>query len=238
MAEPPLPLRGRAAPVSVRRLFGLDRSGPPPPQVAPGQPLRPWTLPNAIGFTRLALIPVFLVVELSSGDGTGALGATLFAVIAWGDYADGIAARVTGQYSRLGALMDPVTDRLLVVSGVVVCWHFQLLPRWAIAVLALRELAMLALGRYGLTRGVELRINWPGRLAVAPVMSAFFFAMVGWRTVGEVLLYVGLALALVATGALCARWAKRAASACARLSAAHLTSEPRRERSPRLSSSA
>ena len=124
----------------------------------------------------------------------------LFAVIAWGDYADGIAARVTGQYSRLGALMDPVTDRLLVVSGVVVCWHFQLLPRWAIAVLAARELAMLALGRYGLTRGVELRINWPGRLAVAPVMGAFFFAMVGLRTLGEVLLYVGLALALVATG--------------------------------------
>jgi len=186
--------------LTFRRLFGLDRSGPPPPQVAAGEPLRPWTVPNAIGFMRLALIPVFLVVELSSGDGTGALGATLFAVIAWGDYADGIAARVTGQYSRLGALMDPVTDRLLVVSGVVVCWHFQLLPRWAIAVLALRELAMLALGRYGLRRGVELRINWPGRLAVAPVMSAFFFAMVGWRTLAEVLLYVGLALALVATG--------------------------------------
>ena len=54
-------------------------------------------------------------------------------MIGWGDYADGIAARVTGQYSRLGALMDPVTDRLLVISGVVVCWHFQLLPRWALA---------------------------------------------------------------------------------------------------------
>jgi len=204
VAEPPLTTTSedaRAKPrLTVRRLFGLDRSGPPPPQTLAGQPLRPWTLPNAIGFTRLALIPVFLVVELSSGDGTGALGATLFAVIGWGDYADGIAARVTRQYSRLGALMDPITDRLLVVSGVVVCWHFQLLPRWAIALLALRELAMLALGRYGLQRGVELRINWPGRLAVAPVMGSFFFAMVGWRTVGEVLLYVGLALALVATG--------------------------------------
>ncbi|HEY5343695.1 MAG TPA: CDP-alcohol phosphatidyltransferase family protein [Solirubrobacteraceae bacterium] len=188
------------APLSVRRLFGLDRSGPPPQQTLAGQPLRPWTVPNAIGFARLALIPVFLVVELSGGDGTGALGATLFAVIGWGDYADGIAARVTRQYSRLGALMDPVTDRLLVVSGVVVCWHFQLLPRWALAVLAARELAMLALGRYGLSRGVELRINWPGRLAVAPVMGSFFFAMVGLPTVGEVLLYVGLALALIATG--------------------------------------
>jgi cardiolipin synthase len=181
------------------RLFGLDRSGAPPPQTRAGSPLRPWTIPNAIGFARLALIPVFLIVAFSSGDGTGALPATLFAVIGWGDYADGIAARLTGQYSRLGALMDPITDRLLVVSGVVVSWHFGLLPRWALAVLAVRELLMLALGELALRRGVELRINWPGRLAVAPVMGSFFFAMAGLQTLGRVLLYVGLALALLAT---------------------------------------
>jgi CDP-diacylglycerol--glycerol-3-phosphate 3-phosphatidyltransferase len=185
--------------LTFRRLVGLDRSGPPPPQVAPGQRLRPWTLPNAIGFTRLVLIPVFLIVELSSGDGTGALGATLFAVIAWGDYADGIAARVTRQYSRLGALMDPVTDRLLVVSGVVVCWHFDLLPRWALAVLIVRELSMVALGRYGLKHGVDLRINWPGRVGVAPLMGALFFAMCGLGAFAEVLLYIGLVLALTAS---------------------------------------
>jgi phosphatidylglycerophosphate synthase len=190
VAEPPL---------RARRLLGLDRSGPPPAQTAAGQPLRPWTIPNAIGFLRLALIPVFLVLALSSRDGTGALIATLFAVIGWGDYADGIAARVTRQYSRLGALMDPVTDRLLVLSGAVVTWHFQLLPRWALAVLAVRELAMLVLGRYALSHGVELRINWPGRLAVAPVMGAFFFAMAGLEGLGEALLYVGLALVLLAT---------------------------------------
>jgi len=184
----------------ARRLLGLDRSGPPPAETLTGSPLRPWTLPNAIGFARLALIPVFLAVALSSSDGTSALAATLFAVIGWGDYADGITARLTGQYSRLGALMDPITDRLLVISGVVVCWHFQLLPRWALAILAARELLMLALGRYGIGRGVELRINWAGRLAVAPVMGALFFAIAGLEGLGEVLLYVGLALALLASG--------------------------------------
>jgi cardiolipin synthase (CMP-forming) len=193
------PERGGARRLSTRRLLGLDRSGPPPPQTQSGQPLRPWTIPNAIGFTRLLLIPVFLVVALSSEDGTGPLLAVLFAVIGWGDYADGIAARVTRQYSRLGALMDPVTDRLLVISGIVVSWHFELLPRWALAVLVVRELAMVALARYGLKRGVELRINWPGRLAVAPVMGSFFFAMAGLPRLGEVLLYVGLVLALSAS---------------------------------------
>jgi cardiolipin synthase (CMP-forming) len=185
--------------LTARRLFGLDRSGAPPPQTLSGQPLRPWTIPNAIGFLRLLLIPVFLVVALAGTNGVDALAAVLFAVIGWGDYADGIAARVTGQYSRLGTLMDPITDRLLVISAVVVCWHFQLLPRWALAVLVARELLMLVLGRAGQVRGVELRINWPGRLSVAPVMGAFFFAMVGLEEVGEVLLYIGVALALFAS---------------------------------------
>ena len=181
------------------KLLGLDRSGPAPPETAAGRPLRPWTVPNAIGFARLALIPAFLVSAFSSAHGTGALPATLFAVIGWGDYADGIAARLTRQYSRLGALMDPLTDRLLVLCGIVVCWHFDLLPHWALALLAAREVAMVAIARYGLTHGVELRINWPGRLAVAPVMGAFFFAMAGLGTLAEILLYVGLALALLAS---------------------------------------
>jgi cardiolipin synthase (CMP-forming) len=184
---------------SAWRLLGFDRSGPPQPQTRAGQPLRPWTLPNAIGLVRLALIPVFLAVELSSADGTEALGAVLFAVIGWGDYADGATARLTGQYSRLGALMDPFTDRLLVISGVVVCWHFELLPRWALALLAARELFMLALARYALHRGLEIVINWPGRLAVAPVMGSLFFALTGLGTLAEVLLYLGLAMALTAT---------------------------------------
>jgi cardiolipin synthase len=192
MAEPP---RQR---LTFKRLSGLDRSGPPQPATVAGAPLNPWTIPNAIGFVRIALIPVFLVVALSSDDGVGFWPAFLFAVIGWGDYADGIAARVTRQYSRLGALMDPVTDRLLVISGVVVTWRFELLPRWAIAVLVAREVAMLLLAQWGLWRGVDLAINWPGRLAVAPVMGGLFFPMCGLETLGEVLLYLGLALALTA----------------------------------------
>jgi cardiolipin synthase len=96
--------------------------------------------------------------------------------------------------------MDPVTDRLLVLAGVIVCWRFQLLPRWALAILAARELLMLGLARYGIRRGLDLRINWPGRLAVAPVLGSLFFAMVGLETLAEVLLYGGLACALLASG--------------------------------------
>jgi cardiolipin synthase len=186
-------------PLTFRRLTGLDRSGPPPPQTQAGEPLRPWTIPNAIGYVRAALIPVFLVVALSSDTGTGALIAILFWVITVGDYADGIAARVTGQYSRMGALLDPVVDRVIVLAGVAVCYHFELLPRWAIIVLAAREALMLAVGPIAIRKGIELKINWPGRWSVWPLMGAVFLALCGVHDVPAILLYIGLALSIWAT---------------------------------------
>jgi cardiolipin synthase len=198
VADAPVSEAAQKVRLTFRRLAGLDRSGPPPPQTRGDQPWNVWTIPNAIGFVRLALIPVFLVLALTSDSGTDALPAILFAVVSWSDYFDGIAARITGQYSRFGALLDPFVDRLLVVSGLVVCWRFELLPRWAIAVLVVRELLLLVLGQVALRRGLEMTINWPGRLAVWPTMSAIFFALVGLATLAEVLLYIGLVLAYFA----------------------------------------
>ncbi len=187
--------------LTKRRLLGLDRSGPLPEQTLSGAPLNPWTIPNAIGFLRLAGIPVFLILAFNSGDGRTGAAAALYAVIAGTDYLDGMVARITGQYSRLGALLDPVTDRLLVISGVAVCWHFELLPRWALAVLVARELFMLVFGELALRRGAELEVNMLGRWAVWPVMFALWLSMVSVTWVAEAFLYLGLAMTLAATAA-------------------------------------
>jgi CDP-diacylglycerol--glycerol-3-phosphate 3-phosphatidyltransferase len=185
--------------ISRRRLFGIDRSGPNPEQTRSDQPLNPWTIPNAIGFLRLLGIPVFLILQLSSRHGQDTVATVIYAVIGWADYLDGFAARLTGQYSRLGALLDPVIDRLLIIAGVVVAYDFSLLPRWALVVAVARELLMLVISRYGLSHGVEIKINWFGRIGVAPMMGAPFFAMAGVHWLALIMLYVGLALALVAT---------------------------------------
>jgi CDP-diacylglycerol--glycerol-3-phosphate 3-phosphatidyltransferase len=182
-----------------RRQFGLDRSGPPPRQTRPGQPLRPWTIPNAVGYVRLAALPVFLVIAFSSGDGRDAWAAAIFWAVAVGDYVDGFLARATGQYSRMGAILDPVVDRLTILSGAVVCWHFELLPRWALAVLVARELVTAILAQVALRRIGELEINWLGRIAVAPVMASIFFAMVSESWVWSAMLIVGVSLGVLGT---------------------------------------
>jgi CDP-diacylglycerol--glycerol-3-phosphate 3-phosphatidyltransferase len=186
-------------PLTFRRLVGLDRSGGPPPETRRGEALHPWTIPNAIGFVRLSLIPVFLVLALESGDGRDTAATILFAVIAWSDQLDGMAARITGQYSRLGALLDPLTDRLLVIAGAIVAWEFELLPRWALLVLAAREAFMLLLTQIALRRGMDLSVNMLGRWAVWPVMGALGLAMIVETWVSDALLYFGIALTLAAT---------------------------------------
>ena len=186
-------------PLTFRRLVGLDRSGGPPPETLRGEALHPWTIPNAIGFLRLSLIPVFLVLALDSGDGRDTTATVIFAVVAWSDQLDGMVARITGQYSRLGALLDPLTDRLLVISGAIVAWEFELLPRWALLVLAAREAFMLLLTQIALRRGMDLSVNMLGRWAVWPVMGALGLAMIVETWASDALLLFGIALTLAAT---------------------------------------
>lgn len=190
---------GGRGPLTFRRLVGLDRSGGPPPETRRGEALHPWTIPNAIGFARLALIPVFLIVALESDDGRDGVAFALFAFIAWTDYLDGMVARVTGQYSRLGALLDPLVDRLLVLSGAIVAWEFELLPRWALLVLAAREAFMLLLTQVALRHGMDLKVNMMGRWAVWPVMGALAVALIVDSWVADALLYVGIVMTLAAT---------------------------------------
>ena len=138
-----------------------------------------------------------MVISTDNGHSTPA--AILYCVIGWSDYLDGFVARLTGQYSRLGALLDPVADRGLALAGMYVAWRYDLLPHWAVGLVLAREAFMLIAGQWAVRRGVEVRINWAGRLGVGPILAAPFWAMVHvqWFALG--LLYTGMALSFYAT---------------------------------------
>jgi phosphatidylglycerophosphate synthase len=206
MRQPATPERRGSG---FRRLTGLDRSGPLPRQTRKGQPLRPLTIPNLVGYARLASIPVFLYLAFESDDGRSLAAILVYFWITFGDYVDGFLARATGQYSRLGAIMDPLIDRLATLAGAAVCWHFELLPRWSIVALAVRELATLALARAALHRGLELEISWVGRVGTFLVFAGLFWTLVldTWVTVAVFI--AGVVVGSYAT-ALYARAGRRA----------------------------
>ena len=126
---------------------------------------------------RLGLLPVFLAVSLSSDSGVGVWPAVLFGVAGWSDYFDGIAARVTGQYSRFGALLDPIVDRLLVLCGVIVCWYHELLPRWALASSSPASSSCSSPGARRCAAGSRSASTWSGGSRSGPCSSAIEFAL-------------------------------------------------------------
>lgn len=185
-------------------MLGLRRSGPEPLQTRAGQPLRPLTLPNLVSYLRVGMLAVFLVVALSSDDGRVTAATLCFTFAAGGDYLDGLLARLTGQYSRLGTLMDPFVDRAVIVGGAAVAWKFELLPRWALGALAVRELVMLFLVGLGMRRGLDIKINWIGRIAVWPAMGAVGLTLIADAWLAEAMLYAGL-VGVVAASAIYVR---------------------------------
>jgi len=199
VSGPPAPPGHSRRRLTKERLVGLDRSGPEPPATRRGQPLRPLTIPNLIGYARLAAIPAFLVLAFDSGDGRTVTTAALYLAISGGDYLDGLVARATGQYSRMGAILDPVVDRLTILSGVVVCWHFELLPRWGLAVLVGRELVTVVLAEVGLRRGMDVEVNWLGRIGVWLAMTAIFIALAVETWIATAVLIAGLVALVLAT---------------------------------------
>jgi cardiolipin synthase (CMP-forming) len=86
-----------------------------------------------------------------------------------------------------------------VPAGAAVCWHFELLPRWALALLAARELVTLVLAQLALRRGLDIDITWVGRVGVLLVMSGLGLTLIFDHWATEVVFMLGLAVAILAT---------------------------------------
>ena len=82
------------------------------------------------------------------------------------------------------------------LAGVIVCWEFDLLPHWALIVLAVREVATLVLARMALRAGVDLEISWIGRLSTLFTFGGLFWTLVfdSWITVAMFLIGVTLGM--------------------------------------------
>ena len=129
------------------------------------------TIPNLLSFLRILGVPLFLMLILREQDGWAI---TLLAVSGFTDYLDGKIARTFNLGSRLGQLLDPVADRLYIVSTVLgLAWR-DIIPWWLVIALAARELVMagflLALKRIGI---VGLPVHFLGKAATFNLLYAF-----------------------------------------------------------------
>ena len=129
-----------------------------------GEPLNVWTIPNALSLLRLLAIPLFLWLVLGPQEDVAAFIVLVLAGVT--DYLDGLVARVTGQYSRLGAMLDPLADRLTIAATLVGLLLRGFIPWWLVLALVLRELMLLAILPALRARGrVALPVTLVGKAA-------------------------------------------------------------------------
>jgi len=153
---------------------------------------RVFTLPNALSLLRLFMVPLVVALLLARSD---ALGAAFFVLAAATDFLDGRIARRAGP-TRLGRILDPVADRLMLSSVAVVLAVRGLLPAWAVAILVGRDLLALA---GSLVVGSKIRVNRVGKAATAVLMGAVaLVVIIPGAVVGEILFYIGFGLSIVA----------------------------------------
>jgi cardiolipin synthase len=157
------------------------------------------TLPNALTLLRLLAIPVVLILLFIERD---VVAVTVFVLAAITDFLDGVIARRWGGASYIGAVLDPVADRLMLSSVAVVLAIRGILPFPIVAILVGRDVFALV-GSLAF-RG-KIKVNKVGKAATAVLMASVAVIMYSPEAtgeiveiVGEAMFYSGLGLSLIA----------------------------------------
>lgn len=189
------------------------------------------TVPNVISAVRLLLVPIYLWL-LFTGHDIAAL--VLFSVAALTDCLDGQVARRTNQVSKLGKLLDPAVDTVLMFTGVLGVVIIGRLPVWFAVLIFAREIFLLVGGGILLKRfGVQVPVIYPGKAATTllfigfagmilnmPLIPGLGLVPVGWLpgfngdpcALWVWVIYVGLILQIAVTVYYCVQaWGKLSA---------------------------
>lgn len=164
-----------------------------------------FNLPNFLTVVRILLIPVFVVLFSDPTPDRSLAAAVVFVVAAVTDLLDGYLARRHSQITRLGRLLDPIADKLLVLSGLILLVQFDRVAAIVAILIIAREVAVTGVRAISAAQGIVIEAETTGKYKMVVQVVAIVFLLLedgslpaSWHPheVGTGLLYVALALAL------------------------------------------
>ena len=162
-------------------------------------------LPNLLTFSRLLLIPIFVLLFSQPTPERSMAAAAVFGIAAITDLLDGYLARRRSEVTRLGRLLDPIADKLLVLSGLILLVEFQRVSAVVAILIIAREVTVTGIRAISAAEGIVLSAETIGKYKMTAQVLAILFLIVadsvdpGWNfyAIGNVLLYSALMLGLV-----------------------------------------
>ncbi len=157
-------------------------------------------LPNVLTLFRILLVPVLVAVLLTKTPHWEWMGLGLFLVAAFTDFLDGYLARRRKEVTRLGQLLDPAADKILMSAAFISLVELRLAPAWMVALIIAREFAVSTLRSVSATDRLVIPAGWSGKVKTTTQIVAVALLII-YSQLGklEILADVSLWVALLAT---------------------------------------
>ncbi|HEY0157636.1 MAG TPA: CDP-diacylglycerol--glycerol-3-phosphate 3-phosphatidyltransferase [Thermoanaerobaculia bacterium] len=162
-----------------------------------------WNLPNALTLFRIFLVPFLVVVLLTKFTAREFVGLAIFLVAAITDFLDGWFARRWNQTTRMGALLDPIADKLLMSAAFISLVEMDPshVPAWMVVIIIGREFAVSGLRSIAAQQGVTIAASSLGKGKMVSQVIAISLLILGYelgqfRIIGKVALWAVMLFAL------------------------------------------
>lgn len=165
------------------------------------------SLPNGVTVIRILAIPVILLLLFTTGRTFQIITAIVFLLVALTDMLDGYFARRRKMVTTLGKFLDPLADKLLIVTALIALISARGVPLWMVIVIVGREIAVTGLRGIAMSEGIVISSSMMGKYKTAFEMTSIFFLIldgkylsIDFHLVGMALLWVALFLAIFSAG--------------------------------------
>jgi CDP-diacylglycerol---glycerol-3-phosphate 3-phosphatidyltransferase len=149
------------------------------------------TTASKLTMLRVALIPVFMVLLLCGLEWPALI---VFILASITDFVDGYVARHYHQVSDFGKFLDPLADKLLVISAMCIFCQWGRMPAWAVMVVLAREFAVSGLRMIAASGGKVIAAAWSGKIKTAStmvglcIMMVFSYRWLDWVVIAVILI--------------------------------------------------
>ena len=156
-------------------------------------------LPNKLTLLRILLIPLFIVIMMLDISNHYLIACLIFIIASITDALDGYIARKNNLVTDFGKFMDPLADKLLVISALICMIESSLVSGWMVIIIVSRELTVSILRAIAAADGKVIAASGGGKIKTISQMLAIIILLIGANFSSNLLLQVGTILMLIAT---------------------------------------
>ncbi|MGM9532069.1 CDP-diacylglycerol--glycerol-3-phosphate 3-phosphatidyltransferase [Intestinibacter sp.] len=156
-------------------------------------------LPNKLTLLRICLIPVFVILMLSQINNFFLIACIVFMVASITDFLDGRIARKYNLVTDFGKFMDPLADKLLVLSALICMIDYDLVAGWMVIIIVARELTVSILRAIAADNGKVIAASGGGKIKTTSQMIAIIFLLIGANFSNDIILLIGTVAMYIAT---------------------------------------